>query len=192
MSQIVKMNAPVPAQGNWVWDGANWVCDTDCPPSPSPPPCPPFGTAPFPPFGPPVFSGPTQQPPWYPGANGGVSFGATFPANPVRGHLFWDGKTFWLFDGASWVTISAAPGSPSGGSGAATGTTPPSSPFNGQLWFDGTTLKIWNGMAWVASAVSGPILGVTDGSNVPTGNVGEWIMLSATQPVPATSSTTSA
>jgi hypothetical protein len=87
--------------GNWVWDGSNWVCSPDCSPPVS---CPPFG--------PPVFSGPVGQPPWYPGANGGVSFGATAPPNPVRGHMWWDGTTFWLFDGAAWVGIGPeqAPG----------------------------------------------------------------------------------
>jgi hypothetical protein len=88
--------APGTQDGNWIWDGSNWVCDPDCGNG---------GSQPCPPFGPPVFSGPTQQPPWYPGANGGVSFGASAPANPVRGHMWWDGKTFWLFDGAAWVAV---------------------------------------------------------------------------------------
>jgi hypothetical protein len=88
--------APVPQDGNWSWDGSNWVCDPDC-----------SAPAPCPPFGPPVFSGPVNQPPWYPGANGGVSFGAVAPPNPVRGHLWWDGTTFWLFDGAGWVNTAA-------------------------------------------------------------------------------------
>jgi hypothetical protein len=92
-----------------------------------------------------VFSGPTQQPPWYPGANGGVSFGATAPPNPVRGHQWWDGMTFRLFDGAAWVAIG---GTGSGG-GASTGTTPPANPFNGQQWFNGSTLFVWDGNAWV-------------------------------------------
>jgi hypothetical protein len=80
-------------QGGWWWDGSNWVCDPDC----GPPACPPFG--------PPVFSGPVNQPPWYPGANGGVSFGTVGPANPVRGHFWFDGTTMWLFDGAGWVSV---------------------------------------------------------------------------------------
>jgi hypothetical protein len=83
--------------GMWMWDGSNWVCNPDCS---QPAPCPPLG--------PPIFSGPAMQPPWYPGANGGVSFGALPPPNPVRGHQFWDGKTFWLFDGAAWVPIGGA------------------------------------------------------------------------------------
>jgi hypothetical protein len=98
MNSLTRMPSSVPAvgtqQGGWFWDGSNWVCDPDCSvPQPSPP------------FGPPVFSGPTQQPPWYPGANGGVSFGAVAPPNPVRGHFWWDGKTFWMFDGAAWVAV---------------------------------------------------------------------------------------
>ena len=99
MNKVSRFNVsamPAPS-GGWVWDGSNWVCDPDC------------GTgAPCPPFGPPVFSGPAGQPPWYPGANGGVSFGQTFPPNPVRGHLFWDGVTFWLFDGAAWVAVGGS------------------------------------------------------------------------------------
>jgi hypothetical protein len=93
---VVRMPSAqnMPQQGGWSWDGSNWVCDPDCG---QPSPCPPFG--------PPVFSGPTQQPPWYPGANGGISFGAVAPANPVRGHMWWDGTTFWLFDGAAWVIV---------------------------------------------------------------------------------------
>jgi hypothetical protein len=121
--------------GNWVWNGSNWICAPDC------------GTdgTPCPPMGPPVFSGPVAQPPWYPGANGGVSFGATAPANPVRGHMWWDGTSMWLFDGAAWVAIGGA----SGTGGAATGTTPPANPFNGQQWFNGSTLFVWDGNAWV-------------------------------------------
>lgn len=47
---------------------------------------------------------PQGQPPWYPGANGGVSFGTVEPANPMRGHLWWDGTFLWVFDGRNWVT----------------------------------------------------------------------------------------
>jgi hypothetical protein len=126
--------------GNWVWNGSNWICNPDC------------GTdgTPCPPMGPPVFSGPVAQPPWYPGANGGVSFGATAPANPVRGHMWWDGTSFWLFDGAAWVAV----GGPGAGGGAATGTTPPANPFNGQQWFNGSTLYIWDGNAWVPTSTT--------------------------------------
>jgi hypothetical protein len=77
-----------------------------------------------------------------------VSFGAAFPPNPVRGHLFWDGKTFWLFDGAAWVTVGgvqALPTTPPSG-------TPPANPQPGQQWFNGTGLFIWDGNAWVPVA----------------------------------------
>jgi hypothetical protein len=137
MNNIVRSSGPVVGQrdGNWIWNGSNWVCDPDC-----------DGPQPFPPFGPPVFSGPVQQPPWYPGANGGVSFGATFPPNPVRGHLFWDGKTFWLFDGAAWVTVG---GVTAAGNVTPPTTTAPANPVPGQQWFNGTTLFVWDGNAWV-------------------------------------------
>jgi hypothetical protein len=155
MNNLVRMQSGVPApgtrSGNWVWDGCNWVCcdgdfDFDnCPPGTVPPfPfCPPPG---FPPRGcPPWFSG-QNSPPWYPGANAGVSFGqvGAFPANPVRGHFFWDGKTLWMFDGAAWVIT---------GGGAAGGTPPqstaPANPVPGQQWFNGTQLFIWDGNAWI-------------------------------------------
>jgi hypothetical protein len=136
MNSLTRMSGPPVGtqQGGWVWDGSNWVCDPDC-----------GNGSGFPSFGPPVFSGPTQQPPWYPGANGGVSFGATAPPNPVRGHMWWNGTTFYLFDGAAWAPIG---GTGSGG-GAATGSTPPANPFNGQQWFNGSTLFVWDGNAWV-------------------------------------------
>jgi hypothetical protein len=126
--------------GNWVWNGSDWICAPDC------------GTdgTPCPPMGPPVFSGPVSQPPWYPGANGGVSFGATAPPNPVRGHMWWDGTSMWLFDGAAWVAI----GGQGAGGGAATGTTPPAQPFTGQQWFNGSTLYIWDGNAWVPTSTT--------------------------------------
>lgn len=103
MNQMV----PVPTtQDGWCWDGSQWVCNP-CPPACAPcPPCPPVG--------PPIFSGPANQPPWYPGANGGVSFSATPPPNPVRGHFWWDGQTLSIFDGAAWVPVGGAGVSPKG------------------------------------------------------------------------------
>jgi hypothetical protein len=70
-----------------------------------------------------------NSPPWYPGANGGVSFGSTAPSNPVRGHMWWDGHAMWLFDGAAWVDFGVAgisgesPPVGGGGGGGAVGTT---------------------------------------------------------------------
>jgi hypothetical protein len=125
--------------GNWIWDGSNWVCDPGCDDGGG-----------FPPFGPPVFSGPVGQPPWYPGANGGVSFGQTAPANPVRGHFWYDGATLWIFDGAAWDAVGGTGAS----GGTATGSTPPASPFNGQLWFNGSTLYVWDGNAWVPTSTT--------------------------------------
>ena len=85
-----------------------------------------------------------NSPPWYPGANAGVSFGTTAPLNPVRGHFWWNGLTLFLFDGAVWVSVG----------GVASVTTPPSlsapvNPVPGQQWFNGTTLFVWDGLAWV-------------------------------------------
>lgn len=151
MNNLVRSQNMPMTQDGWVWNGTNWVCDPDCPPSPCPP------TFPFPPFGPPVFSGPTNQPPWYPGANGGVSFGqaGNFPPNPVRGNFFYDGKSLWLFDGAEWVTVgtTGAPGAPGSAAGAGTvviSSTAPGNPATGSQWWDGSVLRMWNGSAWVA------------------------------------------
>lgn len=127
------MNEIVPtAPGGWWWNGSGWVCGCE------------GSDGGGPPFGPPVFSGPTQQPPWYPGANGGVSFGASPPPNPVRGHMWWNGTTFYLFDGAAWVAFGG-----SGGGGTALGTTPPANPTPGQQWFNGSVLYVWDGTGWV-------------------------------------------
>jgi hypothetical protein len=49
-----------------------------------------------------------NSPPWYPGANAGVSFGLTPPQNAVRGHFWWDGRVLWMFDGAAWVTVGGS------------------------------------------------------------------------------------
>jgi hypothetical protein len=101
----VQQIPPGTQQGNWFWDGSNWNCGCDGGGSGQPPFCPPPG---WPPPGcPPWFSG-LNSPPWYPGANAGISFGTTAPVNPVRGHMWWDGTTFWLFDGAAWVAISTS------------------------------------------------------------------------------------
>jgi hypothetical protein len=136
--------APGTQDGNWVWDGSEWVCNPDCGYGGGVP-------APCPPFGPPVFSGPAGQPPWYPGANGGVSFGAAAPPNPVRGHLWWDGTTFWLFDGAAWVAVSAPPpGAPGTDTDVASYVqlTAPPSPNKGDFWFDTVQQHVWDGSAW--------------------------------------------
>jgi hypothetical protein len=139
MNNLIRSQQGMPVvgqrDGNWVWNGSNWVCDPGCD----------DGSG-FPPFGPPVFSGPVNQPPWYPGANGGVSFGAVAPANPVRGHLWWDGTSFWLFDGAAWVAI--------GGAAAGVSLTQPTNPFPGQQWFNGSTLFVWDGNAWVPTSTT--------------------------------------
>ena len=139
-----QMMAPqqqnMPSQ-QW-WGGGGWWDPDDFPPGTVPPfPCPGPG---WPPPGcPPWFAG-SNSPPWYPGANAGVSFGSTFPPNPVRGHFFWDGKTLWMFDGAAWVATGGAISSTTPPS-----TTAPANPVPGQQWFNGTTLYVWDGNAWV-------------------------------------------
>jgi hypothetical protein len=136
--RTTQRSAPA-ASGNWWWDGSNWQCGCDgsdgfpwCPPPGWPPPgCPPW------------FSG-ANSPPWYPGANAGISFGLTAPTNPVRGHLWWDGTTLWLFDGAAWVDSSG------GGTGGnvVVSDTAPSSPVVGEEWWNAEVLRVWDGSAW--------------------------------------------
>ena len=154
MNGVIRLQQPgpnVPApgtmSGSWMWDGNEWVCNP-CPP------CPPIGSFPgqppwcappgFPPPGcPPWFSG-QNSPPWYPGANAGVSFGTSPPANPVRGHFWWDGKELWIWDGAVWDAVGGAAGGVTPPQGTA-----PANPVPGQQWFDGKTLWVWDGNAWV-------------------------------------------
>lgn len=136
------MDALTPSvQGGWLWNGSQWICPTDpCPPF-SPPFCPPF----FPP--PPFIPPPAGQPPWFPGANGGVTFSSTPPPNPVRGHFWWDGTSLHMFDGAAWVIISTGgTGTSLTGAGITviTSSAPPS-PQLGSLWWDGTSLRVWDG-----------------------------------------------
>lgn len=147
--KVVPLNAPMPQQ-DWVWDGANWTCDghpeppgcdPDCPPAGWPQPCPPF----FPP--------PSNQAPWYPGANGGVSFSQTAPQCPIRGHFWYDGKILWMFDGAAWVDVGLKGISTLVGGGGSTapvfiGATAPPAAAPGTLWWNGTELQLWDGTKW--------------------------------------------
>lgn len=154
MNQLTRMppaGVPTDPSSNWWWDGSNWQCGCPDggtnPPIVQVPPCPPF----FPP--------PITQPPWYPGANGGVSFGTTAPPNPIRGSFWWDGKVLWMFDGAAWVNTAtgATQGGGSGGGGGGSGsgqgtviisTTPPGNPQTGAQWWDGSVLRMWDGTTW--------------------------------------------
>lgn len=213
---------PRPANQGWVWNGSGWVwdcddqCPPDCPPFPAPPPfpCPPSG---FPTPCPPWFPPPPAQAPWYPGANGGVSFSATAPVNPIRGNFWWDGVMLHLFDGAAWVNIgpgaSGSSGSGGGaGSGAVVGTSPPVNPAAGVLWWNGTILQVWDGTAWQlsggaivnASPPPGPVKGelwwngsalqVWDGTswhNVVTTATATAMELAITQPTAVTVGTPS-
>jgi hypothetical protein len=100
-----------------------------------------------------------NSPPWYPGANAGISFGNTAPANPVRGHMWWNGSVLALFDGAAWVDTnggvivppSGGGGGGTGGTGAATviiSSTPPGNPVAGMQWWNGSVLQVFDGTQW--------------------------------------------
>lgn len=149
MNSLVPPLVPGTRDGNWIWDGTRWVCDPDCDQPPQP--CPPFSV--LQPGGrhhSPFFPPPVTQPPWYPGANGGVSFSPPGqpPPNPIRGAFWWDGTSLWVFDGAAWDVVGA-------GSGAVVtppGTSFPKNPAPGEQFFDGHTLWIWDGNAWVPVA----------------------------------------
>ena len=186
MNALVPTQGGIPVgttQGNWVWDGSNWVC-SPCGSDGSGgqfPFCPPPG---FPPAGcPPWFSG-MNSPPWYPGANAGVSFGNTAPMNAVRGHFWWNGLALMIFDGAVWVntaTGAIVPPDGSGGGGGGSGqgtviisTTAPGNPVAGMQWWDGTVLRVWDGTQWMIvgpGATAGPVPTTTNvfAITVPTG-----------------------
>lgn len=93
----------------------------------------------------PWFGPPT--PPWYPGANAGVSFSLTAPPSPCPGHFWWDGTTLWLWDGVAWNTTPTDLG---------VALAEPSHPFSGQMWWDGSTARLWSGTQWVAFSAEGP------------------------------------
>lgn len=156
-NNVVRAFSPSPQQQDWAWDGAQW-----CPPCdgrPMPPPCPPPG---FPTPCPPWFPPPVGQAPWYPGANGGVSFSSSPPANPIRGNFWWDGGVLHLFDGAAWVDIG--PGA-AGGGGSFVGANPPANPATGTTWWNGTIFQVWDGSTWKAVGPSG---GITFAMTQPT------------------------
>lgn len=160
--QAAPQSAPMasPAQQGWVWNGSNWMWDPcDCDGFQPPFPCPPSG---FPTPCPPWFPPPAGQAPWYPGANGGVSFSATPPANPIRGNFWWDGTMLHLFDGAAWVDIGP---SGAGAGGTFVGTSPPSNPASGTTWWNGTVFQVWDGAKWQAV---GPPAAVSSGKTTIT------------------------
>jgi hypothetical protein len=136
-----------------------------------------------------------------PGAT--VTVSDTAPTTPKVGDLWWDsvsGQMFlWYQDPNStqWVVTN--------NSGAAArvtiGDVAPSSPHNGDMWFDsvGSQTYIWftdaNSSQWViANNFSGgaylPKQGVTDGSDAPTGQIGEVISSLNATAVTLTSGTT--
>jgi len=191
-----QLIAPGTQDGQWMWDGQNWIC-VGCDGSTVPPfPCPPPG---FPPAGcPPWFSG-MNSPPWYPGANAGVSFGLTAPANAVRGHFWWNGSALMIFDGAVWVNtatgvITNPDGTPGngggggGGGGSSTGTvvissTAPGNPVPGMQWWNGTVLQMWDGTQWKLigpGQAAGPVptttivFGITQSTSVALGGASVW------------------
>lgn len=172
---------PQPSQQDWVWDGVSWsppACGpAPCPPPVSPPfPCPPPG---FPTPCPPWFPPPAGQAPWYPGANGGVSFSATPPVNPIRGNFWWDGVMLHLFDGAAWVVIGPTSGAGGSGGSSFVGTSPPPNPASGTTWWNGTIFQVWDGTTW--KLVGPPTVGA--GTTLQT--------FAITQPTPVTVGTTS-
>ena len=130
----------VDPNSGWVWDGQKWICGPQqgcCPPAPGP-----------------WFAPPTS--PWYPGANGGISFGNVAPINPVRGHLWWTGTVLALWDGAAWVNtanggiiVPPQNGSiPPGTGGVIISSTAPGNPVAGMQWWDGSVLRVFDGVQW--------------------------------------------
>ena len=139
-----------------------------------------------------------------------VIISATAPTSPIPGTLWWDsvgGQLYvWFNDGTSsqWV-IAVNTG---GGASISVGPSPPTSPASGALWWDavGGQLYVWfidaNSAQWVPTtnqmggnfvplsggSMTGPLglIGVTDGSNAATGQVGEFINTGVNSGVPIT------
>jgi hypothetical protein len=130
---------------------------------------------------------------------GSVSVSDTLPTNPQPGGLWWDsvGGSLYVYynDGNStqWVPATNLSGSTT----LTTSATPPATPKAGDMWFDsvggqlyiyfndGTSLQ-WviannfNGGAYLplsGGTLTGPLVapGVTDGSDAPAGQIGEFI-----------------
>jgi len=80
-----------------------------------------------------------------------------------------------------WSGANSPPWYPGANAGVSFGTTAPLNPVRGHFWWDGKVLWMFDGAAWVNTA-AGPAaeFGVTDGSNVSAGQVGEVITGSAT------------
>jgi hypothetical protein len=123
-----------------------------------------------------------------PVAGSSVTVSDTAPASPKAGDLWWDsvgGQLYVWFNDANssqWVVANN-----SGSAARVTiGDVAPPSPNVGDMWFDsvGAQTYIWfsdaNSSQWViANNFSGgaylPKQGVTDGSDAPTGQIGEVI-----------------
>jgi len=142
-----------------------------------------------------------NSPPWYPGANAGVSFGTTAPLNPVRGHFWWNGAVLAMFDGAVWVsTVNGQIVSPSPGPGPTPTPTPvapviisttaPGNPVSGMQWWDGSVLRVFDGAQWNIvgpGGAAGPVptttraFSMTNPANLTTGPVNTWNIVPFTQ-----------
>lgn len=93
----------------------------------------------------------------------------------------------YTWDGLAW-TITA--GGAGGGTSVEVGDTPPASPGPGALWWDTVNVKLfmWDGGQWVvvsnvpeggATGGGPPFMGVTDGSDAAPGEIGEFLIASA-------------
>lgn len=108
-----------------------------------------------------------------------------FPPNPAIGdQLTGPFGEVYEWDGVKWTLVPGGAGG--GGSGVVVDDTPPANPSAGNLWWDTVSIKLyqWTGDEWVivvntpfgggASGASGSV-GVTDGSDAPAGDVGEYL-----------------
>ena len=136
---------------------------------------------------------------------GSITTGDVAPTTPQPGTLWWDsvgGQLYvWYTDANSsqWIIAVNTANFPS----ITIGATPPVNPVTGDMWWDsiGAQLYIWyadaNSSQWVPSTnqLGGnfqSLTGVTDGSNAPTGQIGEVLTAVQTVSVPLTASTIAA
>ena len=115
---------------------------------------------------------------------GDVAISDTAPSSPTNGQLWFNSATnqlmIWNQAAGAWQDASQPP--------VALTANPPTPPSQGDLWWDTVSAKlfIWDGSQWIivvntpegggssGGAISGPINGVTNGSDAQAGQVGEF------------------
>lgn len=110
---------------------------------------------------------------------------APFPPNPSVGdQITGPYGEVYEWDGVKWSLVPG--GGSGGGASVEIGDTAPTNPVIGNLWWDTVSaqLFIWDSTQWVVvtnqppsggGGASGPVMGITDGSEAGPGEVGEYL-----------------